>query len=141
MPTEKKLDKKDIEKLKAILLQFKQKIAGDGVPTKLEISLDHAEINADGADMTRLSIRAGDDYGNIRPFCFDLVNLEISGPAKIIGTNPVALIGGRISVFVQATRESGTIEIRARTHRLKSELVTLSSFALQTETKTLELTH
>ena len=118
-----------------------KKIAADGVPTKLEISLDHAYINADGADMTRLNIRATDDYGNIRPFTFDVVNIEISGPARIIGANPVALIGGRISVFVQATRESGNIQICARTHRLKSELVTLSSFALTTETKTLELSH
>lgn len=29
MPTEKKLDKKDLEKLKALLLHFKAKIAGD----------------------------------------------------------------------------------------------------------------
>lgn len=29
MPTEKKLDKKDLEKLKAILIQLKSKIAGD----------------------------------------------------------------------------------------------------------------
>ncbi len=111
-----------------------KKIAADGVPTKLEISLDHLDINADGADMTRLNIRITDDYGNIQPFCFDIVNLEILGPTKIIGANPVALIGGRVSVFVQATREPGKIQICARTNRLQSELVTLSSFE-QAETK------
>ena len=118
-----------------------KKIAADGIPTKLEISLDHGDIDADGADMTRLNIRATDAYGNIRPFCFDVVKLEISGPARIIGPNPVALIGGRVSVFVQAMREPGTILISAKTRKLEAAPLTLSSVALAVESKTLELSY
>ncbi len=109
-----------------------KKVAADGVPVKLEAQLDDTEINADGADMTRLSLQATDQYGNIQPFAFDVVKLEVSGPAKIIGPNPVALIGGRVSVFVKATNIAGTIRIRATTGRLETPVLVLQSLALET---------
>lgn len=120
------------------VLVARKKIAADGVPVKLEAQLDDDQINADGADMTRLSLRATDQYGNIQPFAFDVVNLEISGPAVIVGPNPVALIGGRVSVFVKATTDAGTIRIRAKTARLAAEPLILDSVALE-EIRLLEL--
>jgi beta-galactosidase len=108
-----------------------KKIAADGVPVRLEAQLDDDQINADGADMTRLSLQATDQYGNIQPFAFDVVQLEVSGPAKIVGPNPVALIGGRVSVFIKATTDAGTIRIRAKIARLAAEPLTLHSVALE----------
>ncbi len=120
------------------VLVERKKIAADGVPVKLEAQLDDDQINADGADMTRLSLQATDQYGNIQPFAFDVVNLEVSGPAVIVGPNPVALIGGRVSVFVKATTDAGTIRIRAKTARLAAKPLTLHSAALE-EIRLLEL--
>lgn len=120
------------------VLVARKRIAADGVPVKLEAQLDDTELNADGADMTRLSLQATDQYGNIQPFAFDVVQLEISGPALIVGPNPVALIGGRVSVFVKATNDAGTVRIRATTSRLETPVLVLQSVALETN-QTLEL--
>jgi beta-galactosidase len=114
------------------VLVEKKKIAADGVPVKLEAQLDDTELNADGADMTRLSLQATDQYGNIQPFAFDVVKLEVSGPALVIGPNPVALVGGRVSVFLKATNNAGTIRIRATTSRLETPVLVLQSVALPT---------
>ncbi len=114
------------------VLVARKKIAADGVPTKLEAQLDDTEITADGADMTRLSLQVTDSYGNFQPFAFDVVKLEVSGPALVIGPNPVALIGGRVSVFIKATNNAGTIRIKATTSRLETPVLVMQSVALET---------
>jgi beta-galactosidase len=104
-----------------------KKIAADGVSTRLEAKLDHAQILADGSDMTRLSLKATDDYGNIQPFAMHAVQLELSGPGELIGPNPAVLIGGRVAVFIKSTRTPGTIRIQARTDRLQTKTLVLEN--------------
>src|SRR5581483_7886238 len=55
-----------------------RQISNDGVPKRLEMSADDSTLMADGADMTRISLRITDEFGNILPFANEPVTLSLS---------------------------------------------------------------
>jgi beta-galactosidase len=95
-----------------------QCVSADGLLHALVLEPDDTELNADGADMTRLVFRIVDKYGNRLPYSTQIVSFEIDGPADLIGENPFALVGGQAALYVKARREPGTITIRATTPNL-----------------------
>jgi beta-galactosidase len=102
-----------------------KKISNDGIPRRLEMAADDATLRADGADMTRVSLRLTDEFGNVLPFAMDPVRLKITGPGKLVGDNPFPMPGGRGAVYVRATRRAGTITLTAETPRLGTKKVTI----------------
>ena len=102
-----------------------KKISSDGVPRRLEMSADDAELTADGADMTRVSLRITDEFGNILPFAMQPVTLKITGPGTIVGDNPFPMPGGRGAVYIRAGRRTGTITVTAETARLEKQKITI----------------
>ena len=100
-------------------------ISADGIPHALELRVDDAQIHADGADMTRLTVRIVDRYGNRLPFTQAAVSFEIDGPAELIGENPFVLMGGQAALYIKARHEPGTVTIRAQTARLAPAEITL----------------
>jgi beta-galactosidase len=54
----------------------------------LALAADDAEIEADGADATRLAFGAADRYGAPRPYVTGQVTFEVSGPGRLVGDNP-----------------------------------------------------
>src|SRR5690606_20580381 len=95
-----------------------RRISDDGIPQRLEVAADHDELIADGADMTRLSLRITDQFGNILPFAMQPVFVEIKGPGTIVGDNPHPMPGGRGALLIRAGRTSGQITVNALTERL-----------------------
>ncbi len=82
----------------------------------LMLAADHAEIDADGADATRLEFRAADRHGAPRPYVTGQVTLEVDGPAVLVGDNPFdfAAAGGAGAVWIRSRAgEAGTVTIRA----------------------------
>ena len=55
---------------------------------RLELTADHAAIEADGSDATRVTFQAVDAYGNHRPTVTGDVTLSLTGPAVLVGDNP-----------------------------------------------------
>jgi len=108
-----------------------RRIACDGVPARLEMVADDKVIVADGADMTRVSLRITDRFGNILPFAMQPVALKISGPGVLVGENPFSMPGGRGAVYVRATRKAGTITVKAETERLKPQKVLIRTKAIK----------
>lgn len=102
------------------------RIAGDNLPAALELTLDDAELWADGTDMTRLAFRIVDKFGSRLPYTNQPVTFEIEGPARLIGENPFAIMGGQAALYVQAGHDAGTVTIRATTPRLSAASVTLT---------------
>ncbi|MCD4684492.1 MAG: hypothetical protein K8S97_00960 [Anaerolineae bacterium] len=100
-------------------------ISADGIPHALELRVDDAQIHADGADMTRLTVRIVDRYGNRLPFTQAAVSFEIDGPAELIGENPFVLMGGQAALYIKARHEPGTVTIRAQTARRAPAEITL----------------
>ena len=103
-----------------------QRMAAGALPDSLLLTLDDSELQADGADMTRLAFRIVDKYGNRLPFTNQIVSFEIDGPAELIGENPFAIMGGQAALYVKAQRQPGTVTIRATTPRLPPAEITLT---------------
>jgi hypothetical protein len=70
----------------------------------LALAADDAEIEADGADATRLAFRAADRYGAPRPYVTGQVTFEVSGPGQLVGDNPFDLeaAGGAGAVWLRS---------------------------------------
>jgi beta-galactosidase len=98
-------------------IQGKQVIAkslsGKGIDQKFAILPDDTQLNADGADSTRVVLRVTDEFGAIRPFANDAITLEIEGPAEIIGDNPFAVIGGTGAIWIRAKEQPGAVKLTA----------------------------
>lgn len=101
-------------------------IASEKLPRQLVLSLDDEAIYADGADMTRLVIRAVDTYGNTLPYALSVVYLRLEGEAELIGDNPFVLAGGQGAVYIKAKRERGKVRVEARADRLPTAYVELN---------------
>jgi beta-galactosidase len=98
-------------------LQGKQVIAksysGRGIDQQFSVLPDDAQLVGDGADTTRVVLRVSDEFGAIRSFANDAIQLEIEGPAEIIGDNPFALVGGTGAVWVRAKEQAGRVRLTA----------------------------
>ncbi len=81
--------------------------------SQLKLVADYDSLIADGADMTRLTVYGLDHNGTVTPYATRAIQFELTGPGVLVGENPVALEGGRIAVFVKATRVPGTILVTA----------------------------
>jgi beta-galactosidase len=82
----------------------------------LTLAADDPEIEADGADATRLEFRAVDRYGAPRPYVTGQVGFEVTGPAVLVGDNPFdfAAAGGAGAVWIRSRPGArGTVTVRA----------------------------
>ncbi len=107
--------------------------SGRGVDQKFSLMPDDAELNADGADATRVVLRVTDEFGAIRPFANDPIVLALEGPADLIGDNPFALVGGTGAVWIRAKEEAGTVRLTATHPRLGSRTVSFVLHAAPAE--------
>ena len=98
-------------------LQGKQVIAksysGRGIDQQFSVLPDDTQLVGDGADTTRVVLRVSDEFGAIRSFANDAIQLEIEGPAEIIGDNPFTLVGGTGAVWVRAKEQAGRVRLTA----------------------------
>ena len=97
--------------------------SGLGVDQKFCIHADDHELDADGADTTRVVLRVTDEFDAIRPYANDPIVLTLEGPAELIGDNPFGLIGGTGAVWIRAKEEAGTVRLTAKHPRLESQTV------------------
>jgi len=88
-------------------------LSGKGIDQKFALLPDDTQLNADGADTTRVVLRVTDEFGAIRPFANDAVRLQLEGPAVLIGDNPFALVGGTGAVWIRAKEQPGTVRLTA----------------------------
>jgi beta-galactosidase len=95
-----------------------QWIASNKLPTRLELVADTEVLIADGSDMTRLTCKVTDRFGNPLPYAFKIVRFELIGPAELIGENPLVLVGGAAGVYIKAQHQAGEVLIRAKTDQL-----------------------
>ena len=95
--------------------------SGRGVDRKFEARDDDLELRADGADCTRIVLRVTDEFGCIRPIANDAIQLELSGPADLIGDNPFSLVAGTGAVWIRARQRPGTVVLKAKHPRLGTQ--------------------
>lgn len=87
--------------------------------TKTAVLSKHLTAQADSLhlvedktyDVTRIELRCVDQNGNQLPFANDSVSVHIDGPAKIIGPDNFALIGGDRAFWIRTIGKSGNITV------------------------------
>jgi beta-galactosidase len=80
------------------------KMSADPSGDRLAMTADHAAIEADGSDATRITFRAVDAHGNPRPRAGGEVTLSLLGPGRLAGDNPFDFggYGGVGGAFVRS---------------------------------------
>lgn len=102
---------------------IERKMSGKGIDRQFLLQADDAELIADGIDMTRVTFKVADEFGNVRPFAQAAIVFSIEGAGEIVGDNPFALVGGVGSIWVKTKETGGTIRLHARHPRLGTKTI------------------
>ncbi len=121
-----------------------EEISTTGKPVKVVAIPDRNTIAADGKDVTVVNIHVEDEAGRPVPDAGDLIEINVEGPARIIGVgngDPSchepdkiiigeyrrSLFNGKCQAIIQSTGEPGIITFTARSDSLVSGIVTVNS--------------
>jgi beta-galactosidase len=87
-----------------------------------------------------VAVDVADEHGTFCPYAENLIHIDVSGPAKIIGidngdpldlsdykTNVRKAFRGKVMVWIQATADSGAIIVKASSGDLKNEEIVIQS--------------
>ncbi|MBS1580082.1 MAG: glycoside hydrolase family 2 protein [Bacteroidetes bacterium] len=109
-----------------------------GEAAQIELTADRKIINANGEDMSFITVRILDKDGNLVPKADNLINFTINGEAFIAGVdngNPVShepfkasyrkAFNGLALAIIQAKEKKGTVKITATSNGLKPASVNL----------------
>ncbi len=77
-------------------------------------------------DSTRIVFKLLDQYGNIMPFASEALQIEISGPAQLLGPSLTAFTGGVCAAWIKTTGEKGSVRLKASCSRHESETIVIA---------------
>ncbi len=116
-----------------------------GAPAKLVLRSSAAKIAADGEDTSSVYVEVRDSAGRVVPTASNKVRFKLNGPGKIIGLGngdpscresdkPASRVSGSRSafnglcaVFLQGTRQAGTLQLEASAEELDSASIVVQS--------------
>ena len=120
------------------ILTSEVKTAGD--PATIIMEPDRKVINADGRDLSFVTVKILDKNGTMVPYADNLINFMLSGEGKIAGldngcqtsletfiTNPHKAYNGLCLVVIQSTEKAGKIKLTAESDNLKEATITINS--------------
>lgn len=113
-----------------------------GQPTQLKLTADHSQLQADGQDLSYVTVELTDDKGIRYPQAENDVHFTLEGPGTIIGVsnaNPVSLESyqlpqrrawqGRCLVVVKSGNQAGDLILKATANGLKPATLKLTTQA------------
>ncbi len=100
--------------------------SGSDADAQFTLVSDDTALIADGADTTRAVFRVTDRFGHIRPFADDPIQLDLDGPAELIGECVFPLVGGLGAVWIRAIDKPGTARLTATHPWLGSRQIAIS---------------
>ncbi|WP_018238667.1 glycoside hydrolase family 2 protein [Ensifer sp. BR816] len=103
------------------------RMVADPLPTTLEIAADSKTIRAEGRDSVRIIVRALDQVGNILPFLNDAIDIEVKGPARLLGPGQVIFQGGSTGFWLESTGAAGVISVSVSSPRLGTAKLELAA--------------
>jgi len=111
-----------------------------GVASKLKLTADRSTINADGQDLSYITVEITDDQGVLDPNAGNTLNFDTSGPGTIVGVGNAnlkdtdAYVGdahqarhGRALVIIKSTQEAGNITLEVSSSNLEKTSLTINS--------------
>ncbi len=108
--------------------------SGKGVDQQFRLMPDETRLLADGADTVRVVLRVNDEFGQVRPFAADAIEMKVEGPAEIVGDNPFSLVGGTGAIWIRAKEQPGTVRLIGKHPVLGEQTVTFTLAAMEPET-------
>ena len=78
-------------------------------------------------DVTRVELRALDQNGNQVPYANNAVSVTVDGPAKIIGPDKFALIGGDRAFWIRTAGKSGEIKVTVSAQDMGEQTLILNA--------------
>lgn len=114
-------------------LVISKSLSGSGADRKFLLVPDDVSLVADGADTTRIVLRATDEFGAVRTYANDPISFVLEGPATLIGDNPFSLVGGTGAIWIRAGERAGNVRLTARHPRLGMQTVDIVLSAAKEE--------
>lgn len=112
---------------------LERNISTAGRPAKLVLTADRAEINADGKDLSYITVKVLDQEGNLIPDAAHQITFSLEGPASIAGidngsptshesfqANPHQAFNGQVMVILKAKKEPSKLRLMASSPGLQS---------------------
>lgn len=126
------------------------KIETTGQPAAIQLAPHRVALQADGVDVSVITVQVTDSQGRVVPTADNLIAFELTGPGKIIGVGngdpsshepdqfiatgqspaPVSqrsLFNGLAQVIVQSKQEAGEIKLTARSTNLAERTLVLTA--------------
>jgi beta-galactosidase len=101
-----------------------------GTATRLALVADDSAVKADGADMTRVVVKALDSNNQVVPTNSAAVTFAITGPGAVVGESPLTLEAGTGAVYLKsALGQTGTLTLTASSTGLSSASVSVNTTA------------
>lgn len=100
------------------------------VPTTLQVEADQTSLNAMERDTVRVIARVLDQTGNVLPYLEGSMEVDVAGPAILLGPNIVPIRGGIVGFWLQANGEPGDIDIGVYWPGLGGERIRVVSVGL-----------
>lgn len=99
-----------------------EKKAGPTTETNYRFERSKDELlNRDTYDVSRLSIKAVDEWGSQLHYDFSIVSFETMGPIEVIGPKQVTLQGGDISTYIRSKKVKEPSVARLIVHTPKGD--------------------
>jgi len=111
-----------------------------GPASRIELIADRKSIQNNHTDVVHIEAQVKDENGVMLPDANHLIEFEISGPAKLLGVENGDILDlaphkvmnrkvfkGKCLLIIQSTGKDGMIEIKAKSNKLKSAMVTIVS--------------
>lgn len=125
--------------------QGRNSVTTSGTPSKLNATAEKSTIDADGYDLSYISVDVTDANGNIDPNASNTINFKLSGNGKIVGVDNgdatetskfkptsstsanIKAFSGKALVIVQSTKEAGSFTLTASSGNLQSSSVNVKT--------------
>ena len=119
---------------------LQQEVKTAGAPAKLALTADRTNVNADGNDLSFITVSVLDKDGTLAPNADNLVNFEVEGPAVIVGVDNGSPIShepfkanyrkafyGKCLVVLQSTGKSGKVVLKAKSAGLNDATISITT--------------
>ena len=111
-----------------------------GAPAKISLEADRNKINADGKDLSFITVKVLDKDGNLVPNADNLIRFELSGEGKIAGVDNgsetylgslkadhINAFNGLCLVILQANKTKGNINLTAESDGIQRTSIKIIS--------------
>ena len=137
--------------------QGRKSVTTSGIPSKLNATAEKSTIDADGYDLSYISVDVTDANGNIDPNASNTINFSLSGNGKIVGVDngdatetskfkptsstsaSIKAFSGKALVIVQSTKEAGSFTLTASSGNLQSSSVNVKTKQVLDDTSSNEI--